>query len=286
MNERQQTIVCAFDKHSPRVSAFEIHEWVYETLRIQEHDVVMIQIDGPMQHVYIKFRDPQRLQTLLEATQGHEDFRHENGKISKVRIEAVGLGMRRVRVACLPPKVEDGTLKMTLSKYGEIRDIQPEMWPNIYRYHVPNGVHVIRMSLVKHIPSHVMVAGHGGLISYEGQPTTCYSCNEPGHIKTECPHRRRERPVTRPTTMLSWAEVAAGGPTSKPITSMESDTIMAAPDNMEAEMTHVPVSAQMPYKEEIDKRDVEISSEMEDEQLRDNATNRDTEGERPHVEGR
>ena len=132
------------------------------------HDVAMIQIDGPMRHVYIKFREPQRLQTLLAATQGQEDFRHEGGEISIVRIEAVGLCMRRVRVACLPPEVEDRTLKMALSGYGEIRDIQPETWPNVYRYHVPNGVRVVSMSLVKHIPSHVVVAGHRGLISYEG----------------------------------------------------------------------------------------------------------------------
>ena len=86
MTERQQTIVCAFEKSSPRVSAFEIHEWVYETLRIHEHDVALIQIDGPMRHVYSKFRDPQWLQTFLESTQGQEEFPHENGEISKVRI--------------------------------------------------------------------------------------------------------------------------------------------------------------------------------------------------------
>jgi len=95
MTERQQTIVCAFDQRSPRVSAFDIHEWIYETLHLQEHEVVMLQIDGLRRHVYVKFREPQRMQAILTATQGQVDFRHENGEISKVRIEAVGLGMRR-----------------------------------------------------------------------------------------------------------------------------------------------------------------------------------------------
>ena len=58
----------------------------------------MIQIDGPRRYGYIKFRDPQRMQAILTATQGQEDFRHENGEIAKVRIEAIGLGMREVRV--------------------------------------------------------------------------------------------------------------------------------------------------------------------------------------------
>jgi hypothetical protein len=90
----------------------------------------MIQTDGPRRHVYIKLRDPQRMQAILTATKGQGDFRHDNGEISEVRIEAVRLGMQRVRVANLPPEVADRTLKMALGAYGEIRDIQAEIWSN------------------------------------------------------------------------------------------------------------------------------------------------------------
>jgi hypothetical protein len=40
--------------------------------------------------------------------------------------------MRRVKVASLPPEVEDKVLKMALVAFGEIHDIQPEIWPNAY----------------------------------------------------------------------------------------------------------------------------------------------------------
>jgi hypothetical protein len=36
MSERQNTIVCVFDLKSPRVSAYEIHEWIYEQMSLQE----------------------------------------------------------------------------------------------------------------------------------------------------------------------------------------------------------------------------------------------------------
>ena len=71
----------------------------------------MIQIYGTRRHIYIKFQDPQRINALLTETQGQKDFRHDNGEISKVRIEAIGLGMRRVRVANLPPEVADTNIK-------------------------------------------------------------------------------------------------------------------------------------------------------------------------------
>ena len=93
----------------------------------------------------------------MTATEGQEDFRHENDEISKVRIEAVGLRMARVSLAILPHEVEDNTLKIALGTFGEIRDIQPQICANAYRYRVSNGVGVVSMSLVKHIPSHVVV---------------------------------------------------------------------------------------------------------------------------------
>ena len=62
MGERQKSIVCAFDVKGPRISAYEIHEWIYEQLKLEENEVLMVQIDGPQRHVYIKLRWTNQLQ--------------------------------------------------------------------------------------------------------------------------------------------------------------------------------------------------------------------------------
>lgn len=46
MAERKITLVCAFDFTSPRMSAYEIHEWIFEELQIPEPILIAIKIDS------------------------------------------------------------------------------------------------------------------------------------------------------------------------------------------------------------------------------------------------
>jgi hypothetical protein len=55
VGERKNLIVSVSDPRSPRITAFQIHEWIYDQMKLQEDDVTMIQIDGPRRRVYIKF---------------------------------------------------------------------------------------------------------------------------------------------------------------------------------------------------------------------------------------
>jgi len=107
---------------SPRVRSDD----GYVTVCLQESEVTMVQIDGPGRQVYIKFRDPNRMYDILRTTNGQGEFRHSNGEISKVRIEEAGLGIRRVRMANIPPEIPDRTIKMGLNRYGEVKEVKQE----------------------------------------------------------------------------------------------------------------------------------------------------------------
>jgi ssRNA-specific RNase YbeY (16S rRNA maturation enzyme) len=82
MGERRNTIVCAFDHKSPRISAYNIHEWIYTQMRPEENEVTMAQIDGPKRQVNIKFRDNNRPLDVLNLTGEQVECRHTNGEIS------------------------------------------------------------------------------------------------------------------------------------------------------------------------------------------------------------
>jgi hypothetical protein len=63
------------------------------------------------------------MQELLSSTTAQAEYQHTNGVIPKVRIEAVGLDLRKVRIANLPPEVFDRNIRMALRQFGEIRVI-------------------------------------------------------------------------------------------------------------------------------------------------------------------
>jgi len=74
--------------------------------------------------VYINFAFSQYLQDLLHSNNGQSEYKHNNGKISQVKIEMAGMCMRRVKLAKLPPVTPDDAVSFAFSQYGEIKKVQ------------------------------------------------------------------------------------------------------------------------------------------------------------------
>jgi len=125
-----------------------------------------------------------------------------------------GMGTRPMRLENVPPETPDEAVNFTFSQYGEVKKMQRETCYLLfvaYRYKVFSGVRIMVITLTKHIPSHKMIAGHRGLESYEGQPTTSYGCGETGHFNHVCPKRRRVGVETTKEPKVSWADKAVSG---------------------------------------------------------------------------
>jgi hypothetical protein len=72
------------------------------------------------------------------------------------------------------------------------------------------------MKLDKHLPSHMVIAGNRVIVSYEGQPVSCYVCGGTGHMRQTCLYRSSEEQASPPASDNSWAKVVATGkPTHK-----------------------------------------------------------------------
>jgi len=173
--------VCCFDPASPHLTAFDIREWIHSQLQVSEHSVTVIQIDGICRQVYIKFID----------------------------LSFAGMGLKRLRLANVPPKVSHSNIRAAMSQFGNIQDIQEETWAKHYRYKVLNGVKIVTMTLSKHILSYVVIDGHRALTSYDSQPQTCYGCRLTDHMYHACPKRRVAKATPTATANPTWADITA-----------------------------------------------------------------------------
>jgi hypothetical protein len=109
---------------------------------------------------------------------GQLEYTHVDGTRSQIKIDVAWKGRKALRIANLLPEVPDEVLKAALVPYGTIMAIRNETWSKNYRNAVANGVRVVTMIVNRNIPSHVQIAGHRVLVSYEGQPQTFYGCGE------------------------------------------------------------------------------------------------------------
>jgi hypothetical protein len=118
MNEPRNTLVCCFDPASPRLTAFDIHEWFHSQLQVSKHSISMILIDGIRRQVYIRFIALSFVRDILRATNGENVYKPETGEISPVRLLVAGMESKRVRLAILPPEVPSSNIRAAISQFG------------------------------------------------------------------------------------------------------------------------------------------------------------------------
>jgi hypothetical protein len=118
----------------------------------------MIQIDGIKKQVYVKLTDKEYMKSIINDTKGRGEYRYHTGEIFPVEIAVAGMGIKKIRVANLPPEILDNTVRDALAPFGKVLNIQNEMWARTYRYTVANGVRQVTRILTQHIPSHFVIA--------------------------------------------------------------------------------------------------------------------------------
>jgi hypothetical protein len=80
MCERRNTLVFCIDPASPRITAFEIQEWIHTQLQVAEHSVLIIQKDATRRQVFLKFTDPMFINEFSHKTNGTTEYKYTTGE--------------------------------------------------------------------------------------------------------------------------------------------------------------------------------------------------------------
>ncbi|PSN52480.1 hypothetical protein C0J52_11236 [Blattella germanica] len=94
--ERQNTIVITFiERDTPRPNAYDIHEWIHNTLKILPEGIAALQLNGITRQVYIKCKAQALVEKILLDTNVESYYIQEGGQRTKFTIDSAGLGIRR-----------------------------------------------------------------------------------------------------------------------------------------------------------------------------------------------
>ena len=89
-----------------------------------------------------------------------------------------------VNVIKVPFELNDNVVRYVLGNYGKVlegRFQQMKEYPGLR-----NGTRQYKIKLEKDIPSSIRFGGRSCWVRYQGQPRTCLSCGENGHVASEC----------------------------------------------------------------------------------------------------
>jgi hypothetical protein len=117
----------------------------------------------------------------------------------------------------LPPEVHNDILKETLASFVKCWPYMPRRGPR--PIDTPCQMGYGRLWCIwPDICPHLTIAGYRILLSYEGQPATCYGCGEIGHLYQARPARRAtetERQDPTKTTYASFSQTQPPPPAEK-----------------------------------------------------------------------
>ena len=233
MARRVNTALFVIDGDGEVLSALEFQRFLKNGLKLHCQDVEGIQREFGSQRVYVKFKTQEVCDRIVAASDGKHHHVTEEGVAHAITVSHTGFGYKDVKVFNVPFELSNAAVSRALEQYGRVHRVINASYGRDYPFPVDSGIRILKMELRKNIPSFVNigVSGVRATVVYEGQVRTCAVCNEPGHLRFDCPRRRvaadrldaqqqQQRQHVDVSQALSdkrtWAEITSSDNTSPP----------------------------------------------------------------------
>lgn len=180
---RKNTLVIDLSVLPARPDIATVQHFLENQLKLQYSDVLSIQLHHPRNCVLIEMKS---YEIALRYQTQHNWKRKMLCADKDFRIPVyVDCDAVTVRVHDLPPSMSHSTVRDYMLKFGEVISIRSETWKH-YFPGISNGVRVLRMNLLRDIPSFITIDQQETMITYDKQPKSCRHCEQPAHPGTRC----------------------------------------------------------------------------------------------------
>lgn len=193
---RINTLVVDFSVLPARPEPGKVQSFLENELKLQYADVKSIQLHNSRNCVYIEMKS----RDIVSRYQMEHNWKRTMVCADKsfripvyVDCEAV-----TVRLHDLPPAMSNATIAESMLKFGELISIRKETWKH-YFSGIPNGVRVLRMNLLRDIPSFITIDEEITMVSYLNQPKLCRHCDQPAHPGNKCLQSSTQRSTNTPS---------------------------------------------------------------------------------------
>lgn len=183
VSTRKNTLVIDFSVLPVRPSAGNIEQFLSDKLKIEMATVKNLQVHTIRNCVLIEMRSLEEAERLA-ASHHLKHAMVEGTKKFNVPIYVEDTATN-VRIHDLPPGIPNSVIADHLKQYGSVKSVAREVWKKFFPG-VPNGVRVVRIDLIKHIPSFIRIQDNLTSVSYRSQIPTCRRCQRRVHPKQKC----------------------------------------------------------------------------------------------------
>lgn len=171
-----------------RPTVSEIHNFVFECLKITMASIKSIQLSITKSYAYLEMESAALAEKLVAENNRKFSIKTEEGEYD-IPMFIVDGGVE-VKVHDLPPHMPNATIVKQLTIYGEVISIKNDVWRD-YFPGLPNGNRTVRMRIQKAIPSYLSIEDEIAYIRYRNQVPTCRYCSRNLHVGSKCADVRK-----------------------------------------------------------------------------------------------
>lgn len=192
---RKNTLVIDFSVLPVRPDVGKVKQFLESEIKLQYSDVKSIQLHNTRNCVLIEMLSAD-IVSRYQTEHNWKRTMHCANNDFRIPVYADCEAVT-VRVHDLSPSICHSTITDFMLKFGEVISIREETWKH-YFPGIANGVRILRMNLLQHIPSFITISNETTMVTYPNQPKSCLKCDQPAHRGAKCRDTGNETPSTNP----------------------------------------------------------------------------------------